>query len=95
MKAHYDTLETRDPQAREAQLLAALPAHLAHAKANAPGWGRILADVDPATVNARAALAMAPRVAELLARELGRDQSWQMKEVAAFNQVAQSYVAAP
>ncbi len=60
MKAHYDTLETRDPQAREAQLLAALPAHLAHAKANAPGWGRILADVEPATVNARAALAKLP-----------------------------------
>lgn len=60
MKAHYDTLETRDPLAREAQLLAALPAHLAHAKTNAPGWGRILADVDPATANTRAALAKLP-----------------------------------
>jgi len=60
VKAHYDALETRDPQAREAQLLAALPAHLAHAKANAPGWARILAEVDPAAVNSRAALAKLP-----------------------------------
>jgi phenylacetate-CoA ligase len=60
VKAHYDALETRDPQSREAQLLAALPAHLAHAKANAPGWARILADVDPVAVNSRAALAKLP-----------------------------------
>jgi len=60
VKAHYDTLETRDPEAREAQLLAALPAHLAHARANAPGWARILADVDPAAVSTRAALAKLP-----------------------------------
>lgn len=57
---HYDALETRDSQAREAQLLAALPAHLAHAKANAPGWARILAGVDPSTVNSCAALAKLP-----------------------------------
>ncbi len=29
----YDDLETRDPEAREAPLFAALPAHIAHAKA--------------------------------------------------------------
>ena len=57
---HYDALETRDPQAREAQLLEALPAHLAHAKANAPGWARILADVDPSKVDSRIALAKLP-----------------------------------
>ncbi len=33
---HYDSLETRDPAAREAALLAALPRQIAHAKANAP-----------------------------------------------------------
>lgn len=43
-------------------------------------------------LNARAALAMAPRVGELLARELDKDQSWQMDQVAAFSQVAQGYL---
>ena len=57
---HFDELETRAPQAREAALMAALPAHLAHAKASAPGWARILADVDPARIDSRAALARLP-----------------------------------
>jgi phenylacetate-CoA ligase len=57
---HYDGLETRAPEAREAALMAALPRHLAHAKKNAPGWARILADVEPATVTSRAALARLP-----------------------------------
>ncbi len=57
---HYDSLEARDPAAREAALLAALPAHVAHAKANAPGFARIFKDVDPAGVNTRAALARLP-----------------------------------
>ena len=35
-------------------------AHLAHAKKNAPGFARILAEVDPAVVNSRAALARLP-----------------------------------
>jgi phenylacetate-CoA ligase len=56
----YDALETRAPEAREAALMAALPAHLAHAKSNAPGWARILRDVDPASVASRAALARLP-----------------------------------
>jgi phenylacetate-coenzyme A ligase PaaK-like adenylate-forming protein len=37
--------------------MAALPKHLAHAMRNAPGWARILKDVDPAAVTTRAALA--------------------------------------
>ncbi|PWC53441.1 AMP-binding protein [Azospirillum sp. TSO22-1] len=57
---HYDTLETRDQQAREAALMAALPGHIAHAKANAPAYARLLAEVDPATVASRAALADLP-----------------------------------
>ena len=40
--------------------MAALPRHIAHAKANAPGFARILADIDPGTVNSRAALARLP-----------------------------------
>jgi len=60
MTEHYDTLETRDPAAREQALLAALPGQIAHAKKNAPGFARILADVDPQKIDTRAALARLP-----------------------------------
>jgi glycerol-3-phosphate dehydrogenase len=42
-------------------------------------------------LNARAAIAMAPRVAELLAHELGRDESWQRAQVACFAEVGTRY----
>ncbi|HEY0834135.1 MAG TPA: AMP-binding protein [Azospirillum sp.] len=69
MTDFYDTLETRSPDQREAELFAALPAHLGHAKANAPYFGRLLADVDPAAVRDRAALAALPvtRKSDLIA----------------------------
>jgi len=60
MPEHYDTLETRDPAEREMALLAMLPAQIAHAKKNAPGFSRILADVDPQAVTSRAALVRLP-----------------------------------
>jgi len=60
MRDHYDSLETRDPGERERSLMASLPAHVAHAKQNAPGWGRILADVEPRSVGDRATLARLP-----------------------------------
>ena len=44
-------------------------------------------------LNARAALAMAPRVAALLAREQRRDAVWQASEVERFAAVAAGYVA--
>ena len=56
----YDDLETRSPEQREAALMAALPGQIAHAKSSAPGFGRILAGVDPAAVSSRAALARLP-----------------------------------
>jgi glycerol-3-phosphate dehydrogenase len=43
-------------------------------------------------LNARAAIAMAPKVAELLAKELGRDAAWQQAQVNAFRAVAAGYV---
>jgi len=43
-------------------------------------------------LNARAAIAMAPRVAELMARELGCDANWQARQVASFHATAKSYV---
>jgi glycerol-3-phosphate dehydrogenase len=47
-------------------------------------------------LNAEAAVRMAPQVAALLARELGRDAAWQAAQVSAFNEVAAGYrVAGP
>ena len=60
MTEHYDALESRDPGQREAALLAALPAQVAHAKQNTAGFGRILAVVDARAVSSRAALATLP-----------------------------------
>jgi phenylacetate-CoA ligase len=56
----FDALETRDPEARERDLLDRLAPQVAHAKTNAPGFARILKDVDPRAVTSRAALARLP-----------------------------------
>jgi phenylacetate-CoA ligase len=65
---HFDSLETRDPELRERELLAQLPRQVAHAKANAPAFARMLAAVEPAAVTNRAMLAALPvtRKSELL-----------------------------
>ena len=42
-------------------------------------------------LNAKAAVRMAPRVAELLAKELGRDAAWQGQQVNAFTELARGY----
>ncbi len=60
MAEYYDALETRAPEAREQALMAALPALVARAMQNAPGWARILAAVDARSVDSRAALAALP-----------------------------------
>ncbi|MBC6416409.1 MAG: AMP-binding protein [Rhodospirillales bacterium] len=57
---YFDALETRDREAREAALFAALPAQLAHAKAHATAYVESLAEVEPAAVTGRAALAKLP-----------------------------------
>ena len=57
---HYDDLETRAADAREAALLAELPRHIAHAKSHARGFERILKEFDPAAVTSREALAKLP-----------------------------------
>jgi phenylacetate-CoA ligase len=60
MPDYYDSLEIRDPEERERALMAALPGQIARAMKHAPGWARILAGVDPASVASRAALAKLP-----------------------------------
>jgi len=42
-------------------------------------------------LNARAAVMMAPRVAELMARELQRDRAWEQEQVSKFSQLARGY----
>jgi len=43
-------------------------------------------------LNAQAAMRMAPRVVDLMARELGRDSEWQAGQLAAFGEVAKGYL---
>jgi phenylacetate-CoA ligase len=56
----YDALETRAPEERERALAVALPKHIAHAKQHAPGFARILKDIDARAITSRAALAQLP-----------------------------------
>ena len=71
MTDFYDALEQRDPKLREASLLQALPAQIAHAQAHTSAWGEILQGVDASTITTRQALARLPvtRKYELLARQ--------------------------
>ena len=60
MSIYFDALETRDPARREADLLAALPAQVAHAIANASAFAKSLGAIDATSVNSRSALAKLP-----------------------------------
>jgi glycerol-3-phosphate dehydrogenase len=46
------------------------------------------------SLNARAAMRMAPAVARLMAAELGRDDAWQQQQIAEFNTIAERYLPA-
>ena len=56
----FDELETRSADARAASVAECLPEAIAHAKANAAGYGSALDDIDPATITDRAALTSLP-----------------------------------
>lgn len=77
MTDFYDALETRDPAERERDLLAALPRQILQTQTAAPAFATILADVKPAEVSSRAALAALPvtRKSELLALQQERRAS--------------------
>ncbi len=60
MSEHFDTLETRAPQLREREQLVQLRRQVAHAKAAAPAFGKAFAQVDPAAIVSREALAALP-----------------------------------
>jgi len=59
MTDFLDSLESRDPQQRERDLMARLP-HLVAQAQTAPGWARILDRVQAADITSRAALAQLP-----------------------------------
>src|SRR5437763_8708633 len=59
MSDFFDSLETRDAAARQADLLARLPAQIARAM-GAPGWAKHLDGIDATSVTSRAGLAKLP-----------------------------------
>ncbi len=71
MTQFFDPLESRDPELREAQLLAALPGQIAHAQRASAAFAQILEGVDAGAVRSREALARLPvtRKHELLERQ--------------------------
>ncbi|MFN5048153.1 phenylacetate--CoA ligase family protein [Roseateles sp.] len=70
-ESFYDAQEIRGADEREAALMAALPAQIAHAQAQAPAFAGLLQGVEAARIASRAALATLPvtRKSELLARQ--------------------------
>lgn len=74
MSDFLDVLEARDPAAREAALMAALPAQVAHAQSGSPAYTELLAGVDAAVITSRAALAQLPltRKSSLAAAQAAR-----------------------
>jgi phenylacetate-CoA ligase len=60
MTQFFDDLETRDPAQREADLMARLPAQIAHAQQHTAAFAEILKGVDAKKITSRAALAQLP-----------------------------------
>ena len=69
----YDALETRPPDRREAELMAALSRQVAHAQSNASAFARSLGGIDAAQVSSRAALARLPVVRKHELLDMQRD----------------------
>ncbi len=71
MSDFFDSLETRPPEQREAELFTLLAAQVAHAQQHAPAVAELLAGVDAATVTRRSALEALPllRKTELIERQ--------------------------
>ena len=71
MSDFFDSLETRPPEQREAELFTLLSAQIAHAQQQAPAIAELLAGVDAATMIRRSALETLPllRKSELIERQ--------------------------
>jgi phenylacetate-CoA ligase len=68
--SHYDQLETRTPEAREASQLAALAGFVRRALELSPGWAGHLAGIDPSALTSREALARLPVLRKSALKEL-------------------------
>ncbi|HEX6144041.1 MAG TPA: AMP-binding protein [Geminicoccaceae bacterium] len=70
-RRHFDELEVRSPEQREADLLAGLPALIRQAKARAPAVARHLDAIEPGEITSRERLARLPvlRKSELADRQ--------------------------
>ncbi|WP_114010510.1 phenylacetate--CoA ligase family protein [Cohaesibacter intestini] len=60
MSDYFDERDLQEPAAREKALFARLPALIARVKAGGAGWATHLAEIDPAAITDRAALASLP-----------------------------------
>ena len=60
MTKHFDDLETRAPEEREARLFSRLPEFLTEALENTDGLAEWLGDIDPAEIDSRDALTALP-----------------------------------
>ena len=60
MNSFFDALETTPPDQREADLMSALPTQIENARTNSAAFAEILADIDPASITSREALATLP-----------------------------------
>ena len=67
---HYDTLETRDPAAREQALFNMMPGLVSRARELAPGWVDHLGATAPASIDSRARLAALPLLRKAALKEL-------------------------
>ena len=68
--AHFDQLETRDPQSREQALFNMLPGLLKRAAELAPGWAEHLKGLDLSKIHSRAALATLPLLKKAALKDL-------------------------
>lgn len=69
-QAHFDGLETRDPEQRERAQFGLLPDVIQRAKEMAPGWKSHLSDVDAKAVTSRETLATLPLIRKAALKEL-------------------------
>ncbi|MCT8971624.1 phenylacetate--CoA ligase family protein [Microbaculum marinisediminis] len=74
MGEHFDSLETRDPQARERALFDALPGFIGECMRAAPGWADLLKGVDARAVTDRESLARLPVLRKSRLLELQRER---------------------
>lgn len=70
---HFDALEGREPEAREAAWTRDLPRLIAHAIAATPGWADHLGSVEPAAIVSRAMLARLPVLRKSMLAERQKD----------------------